>query len=156
MFFSGIATLIFIVVTGGRIPSYLGCSGSIVSAVISITGYKTGSGLNQHIAPVQGAILVLGLVYSCVATLIILFGHSWLEFIMPPSIYIYNLFMCVYINYMCIVVTGSIIASIGLSLSFMAFDQITTTTFDAYMALVTAIAIMVISIYAPLPGLRRL
>ena len=36
--FSGIATLIFFVVTGGRVPSYLGSSFAFIGPVLAATG----------------------------------------------------------------------------------------------------------------------
>src|SRR5579863_215250 len=39
IFFSGIATLIFFAITGGRVPSYLGSSFSFIAVVIAATGY---------------------------------------------------------------------------------------------------------------------
>lgn len=57
---------------------------------------------------------------------------------------------------MALVVTGAIIASIGLHLSFLSYDEATTTSFDTYMAVATAGAIMLISVYAPTNALRRM
>src|ERR1700742_1565621 len=42
---SGVGTLIFFVVTGGRVPSYVGSSFAFISVVIVATGYA-GKGLN--------------------------------------------------------------------------------------------------------------
>ena len=42
--FSGVATLLFYVIVGGKIPSYLGSSFSFIAAVIAATSY---SGLDQ-------------------------------------------------------------------------------------------------------------
>ena len=39
IFFSGIGTLIFFVVVGGRVPSYLGSSFSFIAVVIAATAY---------------------------------------------------------------------------------------------------------------------
>ena len=36
---SGVGTLLFFVVTGGRVPSYLGSSAAFVGVVIAITGF---------------------------------------------------------------------------------------------------------------------
>ena len=38
IFFSGIATLIFFVATGGRVPSYLGSSFAFIGPVLAATG----------------------------------------------------------------------------------------------------------------------
>lgn len=39
---SGVGTLLFFVVTGGRVPSYLGSSAAFVGVVIAITGFNGG------------------------------------------------------------------------------------------------------------------
>ncbi|KAF1804953.1 Xanthine/uracil/vitamin C permease, partial [Mucor lusitanicus] len=140
LFFSGVSTLIFFIVTGGRVPSYLGCSGSFVSIILTISNYTSTSNseMNTNTAAVQGAILVLSLAYAVVALVVIVFGCKWLEFFMPP------------------IVTGSIITSIGLHLSFLSYDEATKSSFDTYMAIATASAIMLISVYAPTNALRRI
>ncbi|KAL9559166.1 hypothetical protein MBANPS3_000570 [Mucor bainieri] len=142
LFFSGVATMLFFIVTGGRVPSYLGCSGSFVSIILTISNYTTtnasNSEMNTNTASVQGAILVLSLTYAAVAIVVMVFGYKWLEFFMPP------------------IVTGSIITSIGLHLSFLAYEEAVKSTFDTYMAIATASAIMLISVYAPTSALRRI
>src|SRR2546429_2089757 len=47
LFFSGVATLIFLAWTGGKIPSYLGSSFSFIGSVLAIQG---GAGQNQSLA----------------------------------------------------------------------------------------------------------
>src|SRR5271163_5032318 len=42
---SGVGTLIFFVITGGKVPSYVGSSFAFISVVIVATGYG-GKGLN--------------------------------------------------------------------------------------------------------------
>jgi putative pyrimidine permease RutG len=79
--------VVFFIVTGGRIPSYLGCSGSVTSVILSVTGYQytSTSGLNPNISLVQGALLILSLVYVFVAIIVMFFGYKWLELVMPPG-----------------------------------------------------------------------
>jgi len=48
IFFSGIGTLIFFLIVGGRVPSYLGSSFSFIAVVIAASGYS-GTGLNPNI-----------------------------------------------------------------------------------------------------------
>ncbi|KAI9302095.1 Xanthine/uracil/vitamin C permease [Cunninghamella echinulata] len=139
LFFSGISTMLFFIITKGRIPAYLGSSGSAISAVLTITQYKYQAGLlNPDISLVQGALVTLGLIYMTISFLVMIFGYKIISAIMPP------------------VVTGSIVASIGIHLIFSSYRQVTSTSFDTYMALATVLSIMIISIYAPLPLLRRL
>ena len=47
---SGVGTLIFFFVVGGRVPSYLGSSFAFISVVIAATGYA-GTGANANLAP---------------------------------------------------------------------------------------------------------
>ncbi|CDS09763.1 hypothetical protein LRAMOSA02440 [Lichtheimia ramosa] len=141
LFFSGIATIIFFIVTGGRVPSYLGSSAAVLGAFQSVTGFDPATsttGLNENLPKAQGALIVLALFYIGISILVILFGYQWVEFFMPP------------------IVTGSVVASIGVHLAYSALNQATATSFDFYMALVTVMSIMLISVYAPLPSLRRI
>ncbi|KAL7311870.1 hypothetical protein PS15m_009583 [Mucor circinelloides] len=140
LFFSGVSTMIFFIVTGGRVPSYLGCSGSFVSIILTITNYTSSSNstINMNTATAQGAILVLSLTYATIALLVMVLGYKWLEFLMPP------------------IVTGSIITSIGLHLSFLSYDEAVKSSFDTYIAVATACAIILISVYAPTNALRRI
>lgn len=46
---SGIGTLLFFLVTGGRVPSYLGSSAAFVGVVIAVTGFN-GQGLTRTLA----------------------------------------------------------------------------------------------------------
>lgn len=53
---SGIGTLLFFLVVGGRVPSYLGSSAAFVGLVIAVTGYS-GHGANPNIGVALGALL---------------------------------------------------------------------------------------------------
>src|SRR5213080_4879769 len=48
IFFSGVGTLIFFLITGGNVPSYLGSSFSFIAVVVAATAFS-GKGLNPHI-----------------------------------------------------------------------------------------------------------
>ena len=52
---SGIGTLIFFFITGGRVPSYLGSSFAFIGVVIAASGYA-GKGPNANIAVALGGI----------------------------------------------------------------------------------------------------
>ncbi|KAL9543713.1 hypothetical protein PS6_009133 [Mucor atramentarius] len=130
LFFSGVSTMIFFIVTGGRVPSYLGCSGSFVSIILTITNYTSSSNstINMNTATAQGAILVLSLTYATIALLVMVLGYKWLEFLMPPRLH----------------------------LSFLSYDEAVKSSFDTYIAVATACAIILISVYAPTNALRRM
>src|SRR5580704_9575813 len=57
--FSGVGTLIFFLVVGGRVPSYLGSSFAFIAVVIAATGYG-GHGPNPNIGLALGGIFVCG------------------------------------------------------------------------------------------------
>src|SRR5256885_8148637 len=57
--FSGIGTLIFFVIVGGRVPSYLGSSFSFIGVVIAATAYA-GKGPNPHLGVALGGIIAAG------------------------------------------------------------------------------------------------
>lgn len=56
---SGIGTLIFYLVTGGKVPSYLGSSFAFIGVVIAASGYA-GKGPNANIAVALGGIVACG------------------------------------------------------------------------------------------------
>ena len=66
---SGIGTLLFYVMTRGRVPSYLGSSFAFIGGVIAVSGYA-GSGANANIGVALGAIIVCGLVYFLIGLLV--------------------------------------------------------------------------------------
>ena len=65
---SGIATILFLLITQNRVPSYLGTSASFVGAVVAIRAAGGDSGR------VTGAILVAGLVLAAVGIAISVLG----------------------------------------------------------------------------------
>ena len=56
---SGVGTLLFFVITGGRVPSYLGSSFAFIGVVVAATAYA-GHGLNPNIAVALGGIVACG------------------------------------------------------------------------------------------------
>ena len=57
--FSGGGTLIFFLLVGGRVPSYLGSSFSFIALVVAVTGYVV-TGPNLHIGVALGGIMAPG------------------------------------------------------------------------------------------------
>ncbi|KAG0747051.1 hypothetical protein G6F57_006217 [Rhizopus arrhizus] len=133
LFFSGIGTIIFYIITGGKVPSYVGSSFGFIGVVVSATGYNysPSAGYNEHTDVAAGGILICGIVYGLIGVVIFFVGHDWIEYIMPP------------------VVTGSVVMTIGIHLSTSAFQNATQTSFDGWMAFTTIMLISLISIYAP-------
>src|SRR5437762_14331031 len=85
IFFSGISTLIFFLIVGGRVPSYLGSSFSFIAEVIAASGFS-GKGLNPHIDVAFGGIIAACIVYGIIAVIVIFVGYRWIEYLMPPAV----------------------------------------------------------------------
>ncbi|MEV7031743.1 solute carrier family 23 protein [Streptomyces sp. NPDC093272] len=90
---SGVATVIFLLATRGRVPSYLGCSLSFVgvAAVIRAQGGTS--------ATVTGAVLVVGAVLFLIGLAVQRFGARIIHAAMPP------------------IVTGAVVMLIGFNLA---------------------------------------
>src|SRR5688572_11166177 len=82
---SGVGTLIFFVVTGGKVPSYLGSSFAFIGVVIAATAHA-GKGPNAAIAVALGGIVVCGIVYALIGAIVHASGTGWIERLMPPVV----------------------------------------------------------------------
>lgn len=126
---SGIGTLIFFFLVGGHVPSYLGSSFAFIGVVIAATGYAAGSGLNPNISVALGGILVCGLVYALVGLIVAATGVRWIERLMPP------------------VVTGAVVAVIGLNLAPTAVKSVGSTNFDAWIAILAILCVGGVAVF---------
>jgi putative pyrimidine permease RutG len=124
---SGIGTLIFFLVVGGQVPSYLGSSFAFIGVVIAATGYA-GGGPNANIGVALGGILVCGLVYAVIGLGVMAVGTKWIESLMPP------------------VVTGAVVAVIGLNLAGIPIKNMAPTDFDKWMQAVTFVCIGLVAV----------
>lgn len=82
---SGIATIIFLLITQFKVPAYLGSSFAFISPIISVAGLDAaGVAINPGNAMI-GAMAV-GIVYAIVALLIKVTGYKWLMALLPPIV----------------------------------------------------------------------
>ena len=81
---SGIGTLIFFLITGGKVPSYLGSSFAFIGVVIAATGYA-GSGPNANIGVALGGIIACGLLYTLIGVVVQAIGTGWIEALHAPG-----------------------------------------------------------------------
>lgn len=125
---SGIGTLLFFFVTGGRVPSYLGSSAAFVGVVIAATGF-TGQGINPNLSVALGGIIACGLVYTLVGVVVMKVGTRWIERLMPP------------------VVTGAVVMAIGLNLAPIAVRSVSGSPFESWMAVVTVLCIGLVAVF---------
>ena len=127
IFMSGIGTLIFFLFTGGKVPSYLGSSFAFIGVVVAATGYG-GSGPNLNLAVALGGIIACGLVYMLIGLLVQLAGTRWIESLMPP------------------VVTGAVVAVIGLNLAAIPVKNMAASNFDSWMQAVTFLCVALVAV----------
>jgi uracil-xanthine permease len=78
--FSGICTILFLLICNNRVPSYLGTSASFVAAVAAIRGQGGDS------ADVTGAIMVAGIVLALLGVLVHFSGSGVIHKILPPAV----------------------------------------------------------------------
>lgn len=128
IFMSGIGTLLFFLFVGGRVPSYLGSSFAFIGLVIAVSGYA-GQGPNANIGVALGGIIACGIVYTLIGLLVMAVGTGWIEKLMPP------------------VVTGAVVAVIGLNLAPIAVKGATANNFDAWMALMTVLCVSIVAVF---------
>lgn len=77
---NGIGTLIFILITKGKAPAYLGSSFAFISPVLLIIGKPS---MNYRFA--LGGFIVAGAIFCIVAVLIRFFGTNWIDILLPPA-----------------------------------------------------------------------
>jgi uracil permease len=111
---SGIGTLIYIFLTKGMIPGYLGSSFAFIAPIIAVSQAE-GAG-----AAMFGCVLS-GIVYILVALIIRQSGIGWLNRLLPP------------------VVVGSIVIVIGLGLAGTAVKMAAENWGVAFVALIVAV-----------------
>lgn len=98
LFTAGTGTLIYILITGAKVPAFLGSSFAFIPALIAI-------GSEYGVPYAMGGAMFAGLFYAIVALIIKFTGKNWLDKALPP------------------VVIGSVIVVIGLNLAPTAINQ---------------------------------
>ncbi|MBK7720547.1 MAG: pyrimidine utilization transport protein G [Simplicispira sp.] len=125
---SGIGTLIFFVITGGKVPSYLGSSFAFIGVVIAATAYA-GKGPNANIGLALGGIIACGAVYTLIGFVVQAVGTGWIERFMPP------------------VVTGAVVAVIGLNLAGIPIKNMAASNFDSWMQALTFLSVGLVAVF---------
>lgn len=105
LLFSGVGTLLFLLITRNRLPSYLGSSFAFIAPVTAATTVGgTGSAL--------AGVVAVGLLLAAVGVVVQVVGLGWIDRLMPP------------------VVAGAIVALIGFNLAptaYVSFKQAPVT-----------------------------
>jgi NCS2 family nucleobase:cation symporter-2 len=92
LFFSGIGTLLFLIITQNKVPSYLGSSFAFLAPIAAA---KTDGGMGAAL----GGVVVAGALLALVGFIVRAAGIGWINWLLPP------------------VVTGTIVMVIGLNLA---------------------------------------
>jgi uracil-xanthine permease len=98
LLFSGVGTLLFLVVTKNKLPSYLGSSFAFIAPVTAATAT---AGMGSALA----GIVAVGILLAAVGVIVQFAGLGWVDRLMPP------------------VVAGAIVALIGFNLAPVAWDS---------------------------------
>jgi len=125
---SGVGTLIFFFLVGGKVPSYLGSSFAFIGVVIAATGFA-GQGANANLGLALGGIIACGALYTAIGLIVMATGTNWIERFMPP------------------VVTGAVVAVIGLNLAGIPIKNMAPTSFDAWMQGVTFVCVAGVAVF---------
>lgn len=118
LLFSGIGTLLFLIITRNKLPSYLGSSFALIAPITAATASHGQPSALLGVVAVGLLLLIIGVVVQ-------LAGTRWLDVLMPP------------------VVAGAIVALIGFNLAPAA-----KTNFEAapVTALITLLAVIITAV----------
>ena len=118
LFFSAIGTALFLVITAGRVPSYLGSSFAFIAPI-------TAASQSHDMATALGGVVMAGLTLAALGVAVQAAGDRWLRALMPPM------------------VTGAIVALIGLNLAPAAKDNVVVSPVTATATLVVILLVSV-------------
>jgi uracil-xanthine permease len=92
LFFSGVGTMLFLLITRNRVPSYLGSSFAFLAPIAAATA-------DGGPAAALGGVVITGVVLALIGLIVRSSGIKWIEWMLPP------------------VVTGTIVMLIGFNLA---------------------------------------
>ncbi|WP_062517776.1 uracil-xanthine permease family protein [Demequina gelatinilytica] len=126
MFFSAFGTALFLTITRNRVPSYLGSSFAFI-APLAAAGVTSANGPLDAatISKGLGGVLLAGILLAIVGLVVARFGAGWIDRSMPP------------------VVTGAVVALIGLNLAGAAKSQWSASPWTALVTLSATLIAMV-------------
>ena len=110
LLFSGIGTLLFLVITQNKVPSYLGSSFAFIAPI-------TASTQSDSMGAALGGVMVTGVLLALLGLLVSKVGTRWISVLMPP------------------VVMGSIVALIGFNLAPTAYENFQQSAVTATVTL---------------------
>ncbi|MFQ4148000.1 solute carrier family 23 protein [Arthrobacter sp. LAPM80] len=114
LFFSGIGTLLFLALTRGKVPSYLGSSFAFIAPIMA-------SQQQFGVSGALGGVVMAGVTLAVLGLIVQKFGASWINRLMPAP------------------VTGTIVALIGLNLAPAAWGNFKLAPVTAMITLTVII-----------------
>ncbi|MDO4763905.1 MAG: solute carrier family 23 protein [Flavobacteriaceae bacterium] len=123
---SGLGTLAFILVTKGKVPSYLGSSFAFINPIITIKAMEVSG--DMPLGSFLVGCFLVGLVYVLVAFIISKLGTDWLMQLLPP------------------IVVGPVIMVIGLGLASTAVGMVTNNPQGEYDLLYVSVGLITLMI----------
>ncbi|WP_324650352.1 uracil-xanthine permease family protein [Georgenia sp. H159] len=119
LFFSAVGTILFLLITRNRVPSYLGSSFAFIAPIGAAT--EVGG-----MPAALGGVLVTGVLLALVGLLVHVAGARWIDVVMPP------------------IVTGTVVALIGFNLAPSAWNNVSAapTTAVATIAVVVLVTVL--------------
>ncbi|MCL3778491.1 MULTISPECIES: solute carrier family 23 protein [unclassified Actinomyces] len=129
LFFTGFGTLLFLAVTSGRLPSYLGSSFALIAPIGAVTGYVADGGGpidDARASLAQGGVIAAGLSLALIGVVVHFAGTAWIDRLMPP------------------IVTGAIVSLIGFNLAPSAWNNVRTAPVTAMVTIVSILLITVL------------
>ncbi|WP_104084032.1 uracil-xanthine permease family protein [Cryobacterium sp. Y11] len=114
LLFSGIGTLLFLLITGNKLPSYLGSSFAFIAPITAATA---SAGMGSALF----GIMAVGVLLALVGLIVQLTGIGWIDRLMPP------------------IVSGAIVALIGFNLAPVAKANFEKAPLTALITLVAVI-----------------
>jgi NCS2 family nucleobase:cation symporter-2 len=92
LFFSGIGTILFLIITQNKLPSYLGSSFAFLAPIAAAVN-------KESMAAALGGVVATGVLLALVGLIAKMVGTAWIDWLLPP------------------VVTGTIVMVIGFNLA---------------------------------------
>jgi uracil-xanthine permease len=118
LLFSGVGTLLFLLITRNRLPSYLGSSFAFIAPVTAATA-------SQGMGSALAGIVAVGVLLAAVGFIVQFAGLGWIDRLMPP------------------VVAGAIVALIGFNLAPVAWSNFQV---QPGIATITLVAVILFSV----------
>ncbi|MFK5633229.1 MULTISPECIES: uracil-xanthine permease family protein [unclassified Ornithinimicrobium] len=114
LLFSGVGTLLFLLITRNKVPSYLGSSFAFLAPIAAAQSQHGPAGA-------LGGVVMAGVALALVGLLVQVVGHGWVSRLMPPM------------------VTGTIVALIGLNLAPAAWNNVQQAPTTAFVTLLAVL-----------------